>query len=102
MPLAALMEDRMDHLMLLGGQFLQARIRNELGQDRASAAARSREFWGRVGAVERGVIDAYGLATRLVVGLVVLGVVFAALSVAAPSKSGAPPMACLGCSTASR
>ena len=89
----------MDHLMLLGGQFLQARIRNEFLEDRVSAATRSREFWEGADVVGRGV-HAYSLAVRLMVGLVVLGVVFAALSVAAPSESGAPPMACLACSAA--
>ena len=87
----------MDHLMLLGGQFLRARIRNECGPDRDLAAARSREFWGDLEAIEQGVLDAYGLAARIVVGLVVLGVVFAALSLATPSDNPVPATACLDC-----
>jgi hypothetical protein len=102
MPLAARMEDRMDHLMLLGGQFVQARIRNEYEQNRASAAARSRKFWDDVDAVERGVFDAYGFAARLVVGLVVLGVIFGALGVAAPSGNELPATTCLECSATLR
>ena len=92
----------MDHLMLLGGQFLQARIRDEYGQDRASAAAHSREFWDGVDSVERGVSNAYGPAARLVAGLVVLGAVFGALTVAAPSESEMPATACFECSATVR
>ena len=92
----------MDHLMLLGGQFLQARMRSQCEPAHNLAAARSREFWDAADAVERGVFDAYGLAARLVVGLVVLGVVFAALSVAAPSGNEIPPTACLDCSAMMR
>ena len=88
----------MDHLMLLGGQFLRARIRNECRPDRNLAAARSREFWGDLEAIEHGVVDAYGLAARIVVGLVVLGAIFAALSLATPSDNQIPATACLECS----
>lgn len=86
----------MDHLMLLGGQFLQARIPDGHERDSASAATRSREFWDGVDAVDRDVFDVYGFAARLVIGLVALGAVFATLSVAAPSGAK-PPMACLEC-----
>ena len=92
----------MDHLMLLGGQFLRARIRNECRPDRNLAAARSREFWGDLEAIEHGVVDAYGLAARIVAGLVVLGVIFAALSLATPSGSQMPATACLECSAVVR
>ena len=92
----------MDHLMLLGGQFLRARIRNEGRPERNLAAARSREFWGDLEAIEHGVVDAFGLAARIVAGLVVLGVVFAALSLAAPSENQIPVTACLECSAALR
>lgn len=92
----------MDQLMLLGGQFLRARIRNKFRPDRDLAAARSREFWGDLEAIEHGVLDAYGLAARIVAGLVVLGVVFAALSLAAPSDNEIPATACLECSATLR
>ena len=90
----------MDHLMLLGGQFLRAQIRNECRPDRNLAAARSREFWGDLEAIEHGVVDAFGLATRIVVGLVVLGAIFAALSLAALQADELPATACLACSAA--
>ena len=85
----------MDHLMLLGGQFLRARIRNECRPDRNLAAARSREFWGDLEAIEQSVVDAYGLATRIVIGLVAVGVLFGALGVAGQSENATPDTACL-------
>jgi len=88
----------MDHLLLLGGQFLQARNEAEYRPARVSARDRSREFWNDVGAVERGVSEAFGFAARLVAGLVVLGVVFGALGIAAPSESRISATACLECS----
>jgi hypothetical protein len=94
------MEDRMDHLMLLGGQFLQARGWNEYGEGCRSAAERGRKFWDNIDQVERGIFDAYGFAARLVAGTVLIGMVFGILSIAAPSASETRSTACFECAAA--
>jgi hypothetical protein len=94
------MEVAMDHLMLLGGQFLQARGSIEYGQGRRSAAARSRKFWDEIDQVERGIFDAYEFAARLVAATVLIGMVFGILSIAAPSASETRATACFECASA--
>ena len=85
----------MDSLMLLGGQFLQARTRGEYELNRKSDA-----FRDEVDAIECGVVDAYGLAARLAAALVVLGVLFTTLTAASPSERGTEQTACLECPAA--
>jgi hypothetical protein len=89
------MEDRMESLMLLGGQFLQARIRDEYRCDRIVANRRERAYWESLG--ECGSFAAYGLVSRLLAALVVFCVLFAALMATEPAESGAGRMACAFC-----
>ena len=85
----------MGSLMILGGQFLQARGQNDREPTRKPDA-----FWDEVGAVENGVVDAYELAARLAAALVVLGVLFTGLNAASPSEHGIAQTACLECPAA--
>jgi hypothetical protein len=87
------MEDRMDHLMLLGGEFLQARNQ----WDRNFADARSQKFWDDLDQIGCGVFDAYGFAAQLAAGLFLIGMFFGILSLAALSADEIPPTACFDC-----
>jgi len=90
----------MDHLMLLGGQFLQARSRAEFGPRSTSATERSQRFWDDLDQIGCGVFDAYGFAARLVAGLVLIGMVFGILTLAGLPADEAPSAACFECAAA--
>ena len=89
----------MDHLMLLGGQFLQARSRAEFEPRCTSVAERSQRFWDDLDQIGCGVFDAYGFAAQLVAGLVLIGMVFGILSLAGSSAEEMPAAACFECAT---
>ncbi len=70
----------MESLMLLGGQFLQAGIREEYRRDRTAAANRERAYWESFGEPECGVVSVRSVAARVLAATIVLGVFFAGLT----------------------
>ena len=87
----------MESLMLLGGQFLQARIRDEHRRDPVATANRERAYWKTFGEPECGAASVYRVAARLLAAFAVLGVLFAGLAAAAATESGTKPVACSAC-----
>jgi hypothetical protein len=81
-------EVHMESLMLLGGQFLQARIRDEYRRDRIVMAKRESAYWESLGALECGILAVYGVAARLLAAVVVLGILLTGLMAVAPAETG--------------
>ena len=77
----------MDSLMLLGGQFLQARIRDEYRRDRQAAAWRERAWWDSHSERDFGI---RAVVMRVCAAVVVLAVVFAGLASARSAENAQP------------
>jgi hypothetical protein len=86
------MEVQMESLMLLGGQFLQARVRDEYRRG-VVAAQRERIYWEGLSEHSCDVRAGRTFAARLLAAALVLGVLFIGLTAVTPADTGTASLA---------